>query len=351
MLAYQSCWLKYYYPAEFLCALLNNQPMGFYPPHVLINDAKRHRVRILSPDINESGVRCTVQRQRGSGRARICRGGRRGRATRIVLERTPMGRSARSPISSAGCRLRTEAIENLIMVGAFDRFGLGRREALWQVGLFIPSREFGGKNGKTPGGSSRWRCRSSRIWSSCGRWVPGSRWRAITPSSASRPAITRSACCARACRAPSAPCRELAHPGWRRIQVAGLIVCRQRPGTAKGITFLLLEDEHGLLNVIVFPDLYSERRHIVRGEPFVVIEGVLQQRNNTINLVAERIWPLSEARAEFHIPDNLDTPERQMPPTSTSSPSRARTPRPDSTTSARSPPHHTITDDISIRDG
>jgi hypothetical protein len=57
----------------------------------------------------------------------------------------------------------------------------------------------------------------------------------------------------------------------------------------------------------VFPDLYSERRHIVRGEPFVVVEGVLQQRNNTINLVAERIWPLSEARAEFHIPGNLDT--------------------------------------------
>jgi hypothetical protein len=57
----------------------------------------------------------------------------------------------------------------------------------------------------------------------------------------------------------------------------------------------------------VFPDLYSERRHIVRGEPFVVVEGVLQQRNNTINLVAERIWPLSEARAEFPIPENLDT--------------------------------------------
>jgi hypothetical protein len=58
----------------------------------------------------------------------------------------------------------------------------------------------------------------------------------------------------------------------------------------------------------MFPDLYSERRHIVRGEPFVVVEGVLQQRNNTTNLVAERIWPLSEARAEFHIPDNLDAP-------------------------------------------
>jgi error-prone DNA polymerase len=100
---------------------------------------------------------------------------------------------------------------------------------------------------------------------------------------------------------------EAAHvPDGSRIQVAGLIVCRQRPGTAKGITFLLLEDEQGLLNVIVYPDLYSEQRHIVRGEPFVVIEGVLQHRANTINLVAERVWPLSEARAEFQVPRDLD---------------------------------------------
>jgi error-prone DNA polymerase len=101
-------------------------------------------------------------------------------------------------------------------------------------------------------------------------------------------------------------------PDGTRIQVAGLIVCRQRPGTAKGITFLLLEDEQGLLNVIVFPDLYSERRHVVRGEPFVVIEGVLQHRNNTINLVAERIWPLSEARQTFAIPTNLDQPDQAI---------------------------------------
>ncbi len=94
-------------------------------------------------------------------------------------------------------------------------------------------------------------------------------------------------------------------PDGARIQVAGLIVCRQRPGTAKGITFLLLEDEHGLLNIVVFPDLYAEHRHVVRGEPFLVVEGVLQQRNNTVNLVAERIWPLSEARSQFAIPDDL----------------------------------------------
>ena len=105
-----------------------------------------------------------------------------------------------------------------------------------------------------------------------------------------------------------APIADLAElPDGLRLRVAGLVVCRQRPGTAKGITFLLIEDEGGLVNVVVFPDLYEAERHVVRGEPFLLIEGVLQKLNNTINLVAERIWPLSEARAEFQIPGNLDT--------------------------------------------
>ena len=92
MLAYQSCWLKYYYPAEFLCALLNNQPMGFYPPHVLINDAKRHGLRILAPDINGSGVRCTVEERNGIriglGYVKALSGEA---ARRIVLEREANG--------------------------------------------------------------------------------------------------------------------------------------------------------------------------------------------------------------------------------------------------------------------
>jgi error-prone DNA polymerase len=94
-----------------------------------------------------------------------------------------------------------------------------------------------------------------------------------------------------------APIAELATlPDGLRLRVAGLVVCRQRPGTAKGITFLLLEDEGGLVNVVVFPDLYEAERHVVRGEPFLLIEGTLQRRNNTINIVAERIFPLDAAR-------------------------------------------------------
>ncbi|MFM8595135.1 MAG: OB-fold nucleic acid binding domain-containing protein, partial [Chloroflexota bacterium] len=86
-------------------------------------------------------------------------------------------------------------------------------------------------------------------------------------------------------------------PDGYRIRMAGLTVCRQRPGTANGITFLLLEDEFGLVNVVVFPDLYSEHRHVVRGEPFLLIEGILQRRRNTINLVAETITTLDQARS------------------------------------------------------
>jgi error-prone DNA polymerase len=308
ILAYQSSWLKHYYPAEFVCALLNNQPMGFYPPHVLTNDARRHQVRILPPDVNESGVKCSVQGNTVRiGLGYVAKAGE-DVAIRLVAERDAAGPFQSLADVVRRVPLRIEAAENLIAVGAADGFGLGRREALWQLGLFMPARAFAGKNGKTPG---RQLPIPLPVEQDMVELRPMGPWEQMTsdyalmglspryhPLGLLRPRLPRTI---------RSIAETLHIPDGARIQVAGLIVCRQRPGTAKGITFLLLEDEHGLLNVIVFPDLYSERRHIVRGEPFVVVEGVLQQRNNTINLVAERIWPLSEARAEFHIPENLDT--------------------------------------------
>jgi error-prone DNA polymerase len=95
----------------------------------------------------------------------------------------------------------------------------------------------------------------------------------------------------------------LALPDGMVVQIAGLIVCRQRPGTAKGIQFLLLEDERGLVNIVVYPALYEEHRLIVRGEPFVAIEGRLQKKEDTINIVATNIWPLKEARKAYDLSD------------------------------------------------
>jgi error-prone DNA polymerase len=306
ILAYQSSWLKHYYPAEFICALLNNQPMGFYPPHVLTNDARRHQVRILPPDVNQSEVQCTLY----GNAVRIGLGYVAGigedLATRLVAERESTGPFHSLADLVRRLPLRIEAAENLVTVGAADGFGLGRREALWQLGLFLPARGFGGKNGKTPG---RQLPIPLPVAQDMVELRPMGPWEQMAndyalmglspryhPLGLLRPRLPRSI----------RSMADIPHiPDGARIQVAGLIVCRQRPGTAKGITFLLLEDEHGLLNVIVYPDLYSEQRHVVRGEPFVVIEGVLQHHNNTINVVAERIWPLSEARAQFRIPEHL----------------------------------------------
>ncbi|HET7094468.1 MAG TPA: OB-fold nucleic acid binding domain-containing protein, partial [Thermomicrobiales bacterium] len=307
VLAYQSAWLKRYYPAPFVCALLNNQPMGFYPPHVLTNDARRHGVRILPPDVNASDVACNVAGNAVRiGLGFIAELGDDG-AGRIVDERTRHGPFRSLADLVRRVPLRQDAAEHLVAVGAADSFGLGRREALWQLGLFIPTRAFGG--GRTSRDPGRQLALELPVDADMVDLPPMGPWEQMAtdyqtlglspryhPLGLLRPRLPRAI----------VPLSDLEHlPDGLRIQAAGLVVCRQRPGTAKGITFLLLEDEHGLINVIVFPDLYEERRHIVRGEPFLVVEGVLQHRNNTINLVAETVRPLDAARRDLGAPDDL----------------------------------------------
>ncbi|HEY7030528.1 MAG TPA: DNA polymerase III subunit alpha [Thermomicrobiales bacterium] len=301
LLAYQSCWLKYYHPAEFTCALLNNQPMGFYPPHVLINDAKRHRLRILSPDVNLSGVRCSLD---GTNGIRIGLGyvkelGEEP-ARRIVLEREANGDYRSLADFVRRVPLPTAAVENLIAVGGFDRFGLGRREALWQIGLFVSSQRFGTKrttaNGRQiplalPVGQDGVELRPMGAWDQMAadyavlglspRYHPLGLLRHRLPAHF----------------VMTADLDRLPHG--TEIEIAGLTVCRQRPGTAKGITFLLLEDEHGLVNVIVYPGLYERQRMVVRGEPFVVVTGTLQKQHDTINVICRWIRPMENARQEF----------------------------------------------------
>jgi error-prone DNA polymerase len=301
LLAYQSCWLKYYHPAEFTCALLNNQPMGFYPPHVLINDAKRHGIRIQPPDINLSGVRCRLD---GGNGIRIGLGyvkeiGEEP-AQRIVLEREANGEYLSLADFVRRVPLPTAAVENLISVGGVDRFGLGRREALWQIGLFVSSQKFGTKrtteNGRQiplmlPVGQDGVELRPMGAWDQMAadyailglspRYHPLGLLRHRLPER----------------MVTTADLERL--PDKTEVEIAGLTVCRQRPGTAKGITFLLLEDEHGLVNVIVSPKLYDRERLVVRGEPFVVIGGVLQKQHDTINIIAGSIRPMEDARQRF----------------------------------------------------
>jgi error-prone DNA polymerase len=302
VLAYQSCWLKFYYPAEFTCALLNNQPMGFYPPHVITNDAKRHGLRIFPPDINISGIRCSVE----------------GNAIRIGLgyieelgekpvQAIVLERAANGPYRSLADLVRrvpipTAAVENMIVVGAFDRFGLARREALWQLGLFIPSRRFGKQfAGKQPG---RQLPLALPVGQDHVELSPMSAWDQMSadyavlglspryhPLGLLRPHLPE--------HLVTTVDLETLSDG-ALVRLGGLVVCRQRPGTAKGVTFLLLEDERGLANVIVYAQLYEERRLVVRGEPFIIVEGTLRKQEDTINVIARTLYPLEAARQTFH---------------------------------------------------
>jgi error-prone DNA polymerase len=305
VLAFQSAWLKRYYPSEFTCALFNNQPMGFYPPHVLVNDAKRHGVRILPPDINRSGHRCTVE----GNAVRIGLGyvDRIGEdAAKAVEAERRQGGDYRSLADFVRrMPIRREAIESLCLIGAFDSFGLGRREALWQLGLFIPPRQHG-KRATQDDELDRARTQLALALPTAQDMVdlpPMTAWEQMAadygtlklspryhPLGLLRPHLPESI-------ATTTDLERLRDGS--TVQVAGLVVCRQRPGTAKGITFLLLEDERGLVNAIVYPSLYEEQRLLVRSEPFLVVEGRLQRQHGTINLIAKALWSLDGARQAF----------------------------------------------------
>jgi error-prone DNA polymerase len=300
ILAYQSCWLKWQHPAEFTCALLNNQPMGFYPPHVLINDAKRHGLRVFPPDVDLSGIRCSVEGNAIRVGLGFVDGLGEEPARRIVLERLAHGSYRSLADFVRRVPLKTAALENLISIGAFDRFGLGRREALWLSGLFLASRAVG----QTPG---------TEKGRQLGLMLPVEQDRVdLRPMSAWEQMAADYDVLGMSPRyhplgllRPTLPERLLTSadlatiPHDTEVAVAGLIVCRQRPGTAKGVVFLLLEDERGLINVILYRDLYERQRMVVRGEPFVVVEGTAQWRGGALNIIARTIMPLREGRKAF----------------------------------------------------
>ncbi len=285
LLAYQSAWLKEHYAPEFYCALFNNWPMGFYPPHVFTNDAKRHGVEVLRPDINVSATACAVEGDavriglayvRGVGRA----GGRT-----VAEARTGGGefRSLFDFVHRTG--LRHEAVESLIRIGAFDAFGLNRRELLWQLGLFGGGLQ-AGRLRVPKVRQLRLALPTEQDEAPLPDFTPYERMSADYellslspdqhPMQHLRPALGE--------RVLSTRHLTLAQPG-TVVEVAGLVVCRQRPMTAKGIVFLLLEDEFGMANVLVSAELYDEARVVVRTTPFVVVRGRVQSRDGMMRLI------------------------------------------------------------------
>jgi error-prone DNA polymerase len=309
-IVYMSVWLRFHYPAEFLAGLLNAQPMGFYNPNSLVQDSQRHGVVVHGPDVNISWHDCTMEAidadpddivtylgeswRRGRGpvddSVRPAVAVRMGlRYVRNLGEREittiEAARILSGPFSSPEdlafrTGLDVDALEGLAAAGALEPVGLGRREGLWAAGALAeidPERlalSPGVESPPLPGMSDEESHRAD-LWSTgVSSRHPMSFVREQLPD-----CLT------------AAETLEMQRHG-ARIKVAGVITHRQRPGTAKGVHFLNLEDETGLLNIVVLPDVWSKHRQIVRKSPALVIHGRLEFNDGVTNIVARDFEPI-----------------------------------------------------------
>jgi error-prone DNA polymerase len=267
LLAYASAYLKTYHPAAFTCALLNNQPMGFYHPFTLVKDAQRHGVSFRPVDVTRSGWGCTMEEGEVRLGLRYVMGLRKAAGERIAAERAvrPFA-SLQDFVDRAG--LQRDERQQLAEVGALNAFGLTRRSALWQVE----------KAGRPRGPLLHQEIDETPDDSPLPEMALAERLQADLAgtglTAGPHPVgLHREALRARGVRR-AADLPGLRDGSW--VKVAGAVICRQRPGTAKGFLFLTLEDETGLVNVIVRPDLYERQREVLVGESLLEVDGVLQ---------------------------------------------------------------------------
>ena len=296
LLAYQSAWLRHYYPTEYYVALFNNQPMGFYSLDALGRDARRHGIETLLPHVNRSGVRCTAE----GNDLRIGLGFVRGwgeEITRgVVAERERNGPflSLLDFLRRTPAALKRPAIENLIWVGGFDGSGLTRRELLWQAGLWLgpetdPDRT-GGRQDHPQVELDLADPFAGLPFHDMGqdeRMV--AEYRMLRFSASLHPlALVRDQLPSNTIS--SSQLKDL--PNGSTVRLAGIVVARQRPQTAKGYVFVLFEDEFGPVNVIVKPPIYQRNRSTIRMEPFVTVRGRLQKDGETLNVIAHEVEAL-----------------------------------------------------------
>ncbi|MGH3721526.1 MAG: error-prone DNA polymerase [Pseudonocardiaceae bacterium] len=284
-LVYYSAWFKYHYPTAFCAALLQAQPMGFYSPQSLIADARRHGVIVRGPDINASGVHAGLEPATPAAPEQAVRLGLamlrtvgQPLATRLVQERQAHG--SYRDIADVAHRVGLSATqaEALATGGAFDQLTPGRRQALWSAGAVaaqrpdrLPGTAVGIVAPPLPGMSSL-EIAAADVWAT-----------GVSPDSF--PTQFLRAELDKLGVVPAAYLRE--REDGRRVLVAGAVTHRQRPATAGGVTFLNLEDETGMVNVICSPGFWVRYRTIVRAGPALLLRGRLQTAQGVTNVLAE----------------------------------------------------------------
>jgi len=344
--AYETAWLKLNHPVEFGCGLLNNQPMGFYHPSVLVEDLKRHGVKVLQVDVNRSDVRCLPEpigtaASPVAGPTLLPAGSQRAyAATRLGLTECPqpahqaepyvelkteatlpvktehamrigfnyvrdLGEDGRKAIVAERARgayksfddfidrlrggpIGPRAVRNLVMVGAFDALGQPRRELLW-------------------GWHERWHGHGLR------RGIQSQSELRLNGTAPELPALDDFDVNQLEYRISDLPtghhlihfCRDRltdlgaleskelhSIPSGRTVRVAGLVITRQAPSTAKKIRFFTLEDEFGQVNVTIKPDVYDRYRQVANRQPILVIDGVMQRQDGVWSVLASHIQAL-----------------------------------------------------------
>ena len=281
-LVYVSSWLKWKYPAAFACALLNSQPMGFYAPAQIVRDAREHDVEVRGVDVNHSDWDCTLEDGALRLGLRQVEGFRREAGERLV---------ARRPYASVEELRRhgavlVHAIERLAEADAFRSIGLDRRAALWDARALKPGPDlplFVAAEARDEG---------QEVETASLPAMPLSEhvvsdYQTVRLSLKAHPmAFLREHYAAK----KFITADQLASIGdGRRVSLAGLVLIRQRPGSAKGVCFITLEDETGIANLVIWPDVFEAQRKIVMGARLMVVHGVMQRDEDIIHVVVRKL--------------------------------------------------------------
>jgi error-prone DNA polymerase len=278
LLAYASAYLRVYHPAPFYAALLNNQPMGFYHPATIVKDAQRHGLSIRPIDVTRSQWLCVIEPDDTGLTVRL--GLRYVRELREGAARALVAARAARPFDSVHdlarrARLERDELQTLAAIGALAPFGGTRRANLWTVAAASPGPLFEDPP-REPSPLSEMTEVERLAADYAGTSVTLGRHPMALRRAALRHAGVLSA-------------RELAGvEDGARVQVAGSVIVRQRPGTAKGFVFLSLEDETGIANVIVTPPIFARHRLALVAEPYLLVEGIAQRQDGVISVRAAR---------------------------------------------------------------
>jgi error-prone DNA polymerase len=288
LLAYQSAWLRHHYAPEFLAALLNAQPMGFYPPATLVRDGQKRGVETRPPDVNRSEASCTIEDGAVRVGLKYVTGLGEDDAEAVAANR-PYS-SVRELAQRTG--LSEDELRALAESGACDCFGLRRRELLWQLGLVPRPASVPGTAGEakqlalpldptvaTPD------LPEPTVWERMlADYKTTSLSVGVHPLALLRPHLPPGTL-------STAELRQQPHRA--DVQFAGLVVARQRPATANGVVFMLLEDEHAQVNLVIAPQVYERFRAVVRSEPLLLVRGRYEHSDRNRNVLVRELVSLA----------------------------------------------------------